>query len=529
MTPERELELHQRLVALEREKQDFRIGRARARESLVEFVKQMVPDIRPAKFHLLMAEKLEAVERGEIPRLLLALPPGHGKSSWASIWFPAWYLGRNPSVSIIAASHTDKLAEKWSRRVRGLLFTPEYQKIFDTRISDKTQAAGEWETSATPIGEYFAAGITAGISGRRSHLAIIDDPFKSHADADSPTVREAVWEWYVNDLHNRQHPGGRIILIQTRWHEDDLAGRIIEQMGQGGEHWEVLSLPAEAEADDILGREEGAYLWPEYFTPEIYATKKRMMTPRDWSALFQQRPTPPGGLFFEEQWFKWYDKAPKNLVKYGASDYAVTQDGGDYTVHGVFGIDTEDNIYIIDWWRKQTSSDKWIEALLDLMKKHKPMAWGEEKDQITKSMGPFIVKRMRERRVRCLRRQYSSKGGDKSVKARSWEWTRVLVGSDEQNEYPINILSTLSTSYIQSAQCECYARAGDAYMCVRTRRRTQPMGGISMAPLGNPETRYRVRGSRSSVPSIAVTRAKFDSSMPMAYGCPKKRGGAGRA
>ncbi len=188
-----------------------------------------------------------------------------------------------------------------------------------------------------------------------------------------------------------------------------------------GEKWEVLQWPAQAEADDPLGRQEGEWLWPEYFPTKFYEQKKLMNTPRSWSALWQQHPTPPGGLFFEEQWLKYYseDEKPANLVKYGASDYAITADGGDYTVHGVFGIDENDDIYILDWWRKQTTSDQWIEVLLDLVKKHKPMAWAEEKDQIAKSVGPFINKRMRERRINFHRRQYSSKGGDKAVKARS--------------------------------------------------------------------------------------------------------------
>ena len=414
----RRSQLRQRELELLRE-QRRRVVRARAQESLVAFVKEIAPEIVPAKFHHMMAERLEALARGELSRLAFYLPPGSGKSSWSSVWFPSWYLGRNPGHSIITASHTDKLAEKWSRRVRGILGSSEYQRIFDTRLSPATQAVSEWET--TVQGEYVATGIGAGISGRRADLADIDDPFKNHADADSKTIRDTVWEWYLNDLHNRLKPGAGIVLTVTRWNEDDLSGRLADQMKEGGEQWEVLSLPAEAMENDPLGRAVGDWLWPEYFGAELYETKKRIMTPRDWSALYQQSPTPPGGLFFEEQWFKWYEyqKPPANLVKYGASDYAVTQDGGDYTVHGVFGIDTQDNIYVLDWWRKQTASDKWVEVLLDLMKKHKPMAWAEEKDQITKSIGPFINKRMRERRIHCLRRQYSSKGGDKTVKARS--------------------------------------------------------------------------------------------------------------
>jgi predicted phage terminase large subunit-like protein len=209
-----------------------------------------------------------------------------------------------------------------------------------------------------------------------------------------------------------------VVLILTRWHEDDLAGRLLAEQEVGGEQWEVLSLPAEAMENDPLGREPGELLWPEWFTSAMFAEAKRDI--RNWSALYQQQPTPDTGDYFRREWIRWYDKAPdiRTLRTYGASDYAVTSEGGDYTVHGVFGVDPNDDIYILDWWRKQTTSEEWIEAFLDMMDRWHPLMWAEEQGQILRSLGPFIAKRQMERHIYGYRRSFTSVA-DKQTRAQA--------------------------------------------------------------------------------------------------------------
>jgi hypothetical protein len=179
----------------------------------------------------------------------LFLPPGSAKSTYASILFPPWYLAQYPHASVIAASHTAELAEKWGRKVRNLV--TEHRVTLSVDIAEDNKAAGRWETAAG--GEYFAAGVGGSITGRRADLAIIDDPIRSREDADSDRVRDSQWDWYQFDLLTRLKPNAAIVLIQTRWHEDDLAGRILA-FEKG---WEVVSLPMEAETEDPLGRAPG--------------------------------------------------------------------------------------------------------------------------------------------------------------------------------------------------------------------------------------------------------------------------------
>lgn len=204
----------------------------------------------------------------------------------------------------------------------------------------------------------------------------------------------------------------------TRWQDDDLAGRLLAEQASGGEQWEVLSLPAEAGLDDPLGRTPGELLWPEWFTPQMFVEAKRDV--RNWSALYQQVPTPDSGDYFKKEWVRWYDNAPdlRTLRTYGASDYAVTAQGGDYTVHGVIGVDPQDNIYVLDWWREQTDSNEWIDAFLDLMGKWKPLMWAEEQGQILRSLGPFIERRQRERHIYGYRRAFTS-SADKPTRAQA--------------------------------------------------------------------------------------------------------------
>jgi len=373
----------------------------------------------------LLLEKLEDVSNGKTDRLAVFMPPGAAKSTYASILYAPWHLAQHPGDNIIAASHTQELAEKWGRRVRNLIF--EHSAVLGVGLAPDSQAAGRWETDHG--GEYFAAGVGGAIAGRRADLVVIDDPIRSREDADSETVRDKIWDWYKSDLYTRLKPGGRIVLIQTRWHEDDLAGRLLADMAAGGDHWDVISLPALAEQDDPLGRAIGQPLWPEWEDEANLERKRRAVGPRDWSALYQQRPAPEDGDYFKKEWLKPYDIAPdqKLMRIYGGSDYAVTADGGDYTVHAVVGLDPEGRMYLLDLWRKQAASDEWVEAFCDLVIKWKPLGWAEEHGQIKSGVGPFLDRRQRERSAYVFREQFPTRG-DKAIRAQSIRGRMALEG-----------------------------------------------------------------------------------------------------
>jgi hypothetical protein len=251
------------------------LKRRRIRRSLIEWSRYC--GYEPALHHRLLIDRLERVARGEIKRLAVFMPPGSAKSTYGSILFPPYVMANSPSRALLAASHTTELAEKWGRRVRNLIAA--HGSTLGIRLSADNHAAGRWELVTG--GEYYAAGVGTAIAGFRTDGAIIDDPIRSREDADSQHVRDKIWDWYKSDLLTRLAPGGWVILIQTRWREDDLAGRIIAEMESGGERWDIVSLPAEAEAGDLLGREPGQWLWDDaYGYGERLREEKATQLPR---------------------------------------------------------------------------------------------------------------------------------------------------------------------------------------------------------------------------------------------------------
>lgn len=380
---------------------------ARSRRSLLRFTEYTNPVYERAAHHELIAEKLEAVERGDIDRLMIFMPPRHGKSELASKRFPAWCLGRKPNRQIIAASYNSDLANDFGRNVRNLVAEPEFRQIFpDVTLAPDSQAANRMNTNHG--GTYVAAGVGTAVTGRGAHIALIDDPFKDREEADSERRRELVWDWYRSTLYTRLMPGGAIVLIQTRWHEDDLAGRLLEQ--EGGQ-WEVLELPA-------LHPERGA-LWPEWYDEEALGRIRETIGPREWSALYQQQPQPDEGTFFKREWFTHWDKLP-DCRFYMTTDYAVTDGGGDYTVLTVWGIDGNGEVYRADQWKGQTSSEQWIEKQLDLVARWKPLCCFGEGGVIQKAIEPILRRRMRERGVFC-RLEWLPSARDKPTRARSFQ------------------------------------------------------------------------------------------------------------
>jgi predicted phage terminase large subunit-like protein len=392
--------------------------RRTAKTSLISFTEYTHPRYQAAAIHKQIAEQLERIERGDIDRLMLLLPPRHGKSELASRRFPAWYLGRHPDHQFISASASVTLAEDFGRDVRNLIASQEYADVFDTRLAEDAQARGRWTTHAG--GSYFATGVGGAIMGRGAHVLLIDDPFGSMADARSELARKEVHEWFTGTAYNRLEKDGAIVLINHRMHQDDLSGRLLAQQAAGGDKWEVVELKAMSPS--------GEPLWPEKFDAEALERIKRNITAQDWAALYQQEPTAETRSYFKDEWLRPYlDNPPTFMSVYGGSDYAVTSKGGDYTVHAVIGIDHQNRMFLLDLWRKQTEPKVWVDAYCDLVRKWKPSFWAEEKTQITAGIGPFIEQRSIERQAWTHREQFPTRG-DKAVRAQSIRGRMSLIG-----------------------------------------------------------------------------------------------------
>lgn len=257
-----------------------------------------------ADHHRLLLEKLEETSNKPHGRMMVFMPPGSAKSTYASVVFPSRYLGAKPNRKVILASYGDDLARKMGRRTRSIVRQKRYKGIFGCELTADSQAAQEF--SLTNGSEYMACGILSGITGNRAHGIIIDDPVKGREQADSPTIRDKTWNAYEDDLKTRLIPGGWIVIIQTRWHEDDLSGRILPEDWKGesgkilcrdGNEWEVMCLQARCEVlNDPLGRKQGEYLWPEWFDQKHWAQFES--NPRTWASLYQQLPRPLEGTLF---------------------------------------------------------------------------------------------------------------------------------------------------------------------------------------------------------------------------------------
>ena len=395
-----------------------------------EDCEEFYPDtVTPAKHHHLIIKALQAVYDGQIKRLMIFCPPGSAKSTYTTICFPPFIMGARPKTNIISTSYGHDLAKKFGRKCRSIVRSKIYSQIFDTTISGDSSAADQW--ALENASEYMAGGVLSGITGNRAHGLLIDDPVKGREEADSPKIQQKTWEAYNDDLVTRLIPGGWQIIIQTRWNENDLSGMLLPENYDGrtgwvectdGHKWYVICLPMECERNDCpIGRQPGDLLWDDWFiADDVLKIKNAKHKQRTWSALYQQRPTADDGDYFKKDWFQWYDTPPKHLRIYGASDYAVTEGGGDYTVHVVVGVDPKDDIYILDVWREQTQSDEWIEVFLDMIDSWKPLKWAEEQGQIIKSLGPFITKRMKEEKIFCAREQFTSVA-DKPTRARAFQ------------------------------------------------------------------------------------------------------------
>ena len=381
-----------------------------------------------AAHHRLMLEQLDRIHRREIHRLMIFAPPGSAKSSYASVVYPTYAMGRRPQSRIILASYASQIAWKQSRRARAIAKSDKYRSLFGSGLVAGNQSVEDWATDNGS--EFMAGGLLAGMTGNRATDLIIDDPVSGREDADSTAIRRKTREAYEDDLSTRLMPGAATVLCQTRWHQDDLAGSILPADWAGesgllrcrdGQEWQVLCLTAVCErADDPLSRKIGETLWPEWFKGDHFERFKT--NNRTWSALFQQQPTPDTGDYFRREWFDFgYDRLPPQPLRiFGASDYAVTPGGGDFTEHGIFGLSEDQTLYVLDWWHGQTASDVWIERLADMIVKHKPICWLGESGVIRRSVEPYMMTRLAHRQA-LTRIEWVPSIGDKPARQRGFQ------------------------------------------------------------------------------------------------------------
>jgi predicted phage terminase large subunit-like protein len=318
----------------------------------------------------LLCDVLQKVSKGEIKRLIVTMPPRHGKSEVISKKYPAWHVGNNPEDEIINASYSLDLSRDFSRIARDTII--EHQNIFNQQIAKDNQSAERW-TLEGHRGGVTAAGVGGPITGKGAKIAIIDDPIKNAEEADSQVIRDKIWEWYRTTLYTRLTPDGRIIIVMTRWHEDDLVGRLLNpKINEKVNEWTVINFPAIAEGNDILGRHKGEALWPQYgFNINKLAQIKTDIGSRAWNALYQQRPTAEEGNLIHRSWWKYYEALPDMIQTIMSVDAAFKDgDKNDYVAIQVWGK-REANIYLIDSLNEHMDFPTTLNAITTMKSKYK--------------------------------------------------------------------------------------------------------------------------------------------------------------
>ena len=401
-----------------REAAEELLRRQRVRGSLAELSK--LCELAPAAHHLYIMKHLEQMTRGELNRLLISAPPGSAKSQTASVLFPVHFLANHPAAQIVTASHTESLAERFGRRVRNLI--TEHSSVLGLELSDDSQAAGRWSLKSG--GSLFAIGAAGALAGYRADLVILDDVYRSMEDAYSENVRQRISDWFYGEVLPRLRPSGKVVAIGTRFHYADLFADL-EASGR----YKVIRLSAVAEEDDELGRPVGTLLWADqpdtYPYSESLAQQRAVLPPRIWSSLYMNNPSPEQGDYFKTEFFRPYTALPprEHMHIYGASDFAVSDGRGDRTVHGVVGVvsradGTGVNLYLLDMWFRQASTDVGVDAFLDLVKQWRPLGWACEKGQLANAIEPFLRQRQRERNAHVAMEMFPTKG-DKTIRCQS--------------------------------------------------------------------------------------------------------------
>ena len=318
-----------------------------ARRDLACYAIALWPRFELAAHHRLIVDRLEAVERGDIRRLMIFLPPRHGKSLIGSQIFPAWYLGRHPDRQVISATYGQELSDDFGRRVRNMVSDSLHRAIFpEFRLAADATSIHRFGTTAG--GSYYAVGRGGPITGRGADLLLIDDPLKDAYEARSDLTRQGLHEWYSSVAYTRLQPGAAIVMISTRWHEDDLAGRLLRE--NRGENWHVLSLPAIAERDEDF-RRAGEALWREKFPLEVLEQIRISVGGAVWASLYQQRPAAAEGAIFKREWFRYFREQPalKRVVMSWDTAYKTGAEN-DFSACTIWGV-AENGYYLLWFWR----------------------------------------------------------------------------------------------------------------------------------------------------------------------------------
>jgi predicted phage terminase large subunit-like protein len=346
LTPQEQEEILRIAEELER-----RRTAQKCRDDLIEFCKAIQPDYKVGKHHRKLANMLMAMAEGKKDRICVNIPPRHGKSQLVSIYFPAWYLGKFPDRKVLMVSHTTDLAVDFGRKVRNIIDTDAYRSIFPTvSLAQDSKSAGRWNTSEG--GEYFACGVGSALAGRGAHLLLVDDP---HSEQDvlngNFEVFDKAYEWFTYGARTRLMPGGCIGLVQTRWHMDDLTGRVTRDMTQNelADQYEVVEFPAILEVEDENGEILEKALWPEWMPLEVLHKTKASMPVFQWNAQYQQNPTAEEGAVVKREWWRWWKDERPPLCEYvimtldAAAEKNTRNDFTGITVWGVFKNEEEDD------------------------------------------------------------------------------------------------------------------------------------------------------------------------------------------
>jgi phage terminase large subunit-like protein len=335
-------------------------------------------------------------------RVMLMLPPGSAKSTYASVVFPTWQMGKIKAFETILTGWGDPICRRHGKRARQICASPQYQELFGTSLDPNTRSAEDW--ALKNASSYKSSGINSGVAGFRTHGLIWDDLTKNRKEADSEGIRTDIHNAYIDDARSRKTPSAWEVGIGTRWHEDEIMGRILPEGYNGesgfmrcrdGNVWYIICMAAECERDaqnDPLGRNKGEMIWPEWFDPEYWGEKR--MNPRSWGSLYQQRPAPEEGIVFKKDKFKYYDVLPEgnNYISY---DPGVS-DTGDPTAMHRWRVDEEGRIYLKDSYYDQVSIDVWIVHLINWVRIWKPIECISESGVIRRAAEPFIMRAMRK-------------------------------------------------------------------------------------------------------------------------------------
>ena len=386
-----------------------------ARDNLMDFIKFTMPDpedlsdsdkslYENALHHDAIVRAVEEVVAENIPFLILTVPPRHGKSEIVSRRLPAWFLGRRPDWSVVVATYNDTFAMDFGADVRSIMTSPPFRQVFPgVTLARGGAAKDRLQTMSGGMATFV--GVGGSLTGRGAHLLIIDDIIKSYEEARSQAFRDRAWDWFTKVAMTRRMGPKLVIITFTRWHTDDIIGRLTDPENEYynrtlAEKIKIIDLPAIAGDDDPLQREPGEPLWPERYDLE-FLEEQRSLDPLGFESLYQQRPSVADGVLFRREHIKFYDPATINeseLRIYCASDHAVsTGQRNDSTVLLRVGVDRQNNIYVLDCWWKKARTDEVVEAMLMMGRQEpRPLVWWAEKGHISKSIGPFLRKRMSE-------------------------------------------------------------------------------------------------------------------------------------